>query len=62
MCFEPDARPPLPPVTGEAIDDRDLTLASRDGTQVAAHAARAVSPSAAGALIRAADRGQPESD
>ena len=25
MCFEPDARPPLPPVTGEATDDRDLT-------------------------------------
>lgn len=51
MCFEPDARPPRPPVTGEAIDDRDLTLSSRDGTPVAAHAARAGSPSGAGIVI-----------
>ncbi len=51
MCFEPDARPPLPPITGEALDDRDLTLTSRDGTTVAAHAARAGSPSGAGMVI-----------
>lgn len=51
MCFEPDARPPLPPIGGDAVDDRDLTLTSRDGTPVAAHAARAASPSGAGVVI-----------
>jgi carboxymethylenebutenolidase len=51
MCFDADARPPLPPIRGGALDSRDLTLRSRDGTEVAAHAARAESPSGAGIVI-----------
>lgn len=51
MCFDTDARPPLPPISGGAIDARDLLLRSRDGTEVAAHAARAESPSGAGIVI-----------
>jgi carboxymethylenebutenolidase len=51
MCFDSDARPPLPPIRGGALDSRDLTLTSRDGTGVAAHAARADSPSGAGVVI-----------
>jgi carboxymethylenebutenolidase len=51
MCFDSDARPPLPPIRGGAIDARDLLLHSRDGTEVAAHAARAESPSRAGIVI-----------
>jgi carboxymethylenebutenolidase len=51
MCFDADARPPLPPIRGGALDARDLTLVSRDGTAVAAFAARADAPSGAGIVI-----------
>jgi carboxymethylenebutenolidase len=51
MCFDTDARPPLPPIRGGALDARDLTLTSRDGTGVAAYAARADAPSGAGIVI-----------
>jgi len=51
MCFDVDARPPLPPIRGAALDSRDLTLTAADGTQVAAHAARAAEPTGAGIVI-----------
>jgi carboxymethylenebutenolidase len=51
MCFSTDARPPLPPIRGAALDARDLVLNSRDGTRVAAYAARAERPSGAGIVI-----------
>lgn len=51
MCFDDDARPPLPPIRGGAIDARDLLLASNDGTQFAAYAARAERPTGAGIVI-----------
>lgn len=51
MCFDVDARPPLPPIRGSALDSRDLTLTSADGTLVAAFAARAEQPSGGGIVI-----------
>lgn len=51
MCFDVDARPPLPPIRGSALDARDLTLTSADGVQVAAYAARADRPSGPGVVI-----------
>ena len=51
MCFDNDSRPPLPPIRGGALDARELTLTSRDGTAVPAYAARAESPSGAGVVI-----------
>lgn len=51
MCFDTDARPPLPPIRGGSIDAGPRTLVSRDGTSVAAYAARAESPSGAGIVI-----------
>ena len=51
MCFDTDSRPPLPPIRGGAHDARLLELTSRDGTQVAAYAARADMPSGAGIAI-----------
>jgi carboxymethylenebutenolidase len=51
MCFDTDARPPLPPIRGGAIDAGPVTLASRDGTSVLAYAARADRPSGAGIAI-----------
>ena len=51
MCFDEKARPPIPPIRGSALDSRDLTLTAADGTQVAAHAARAAEPTGAGMVI-----------
>ena len=51
MCFDDDARPPLPPIRGGAIDARDLSLTSGDGTEFAAYAARAERPSGASIVI-----------
>lgn len=51
MCFDADARPPLPPIRGSALDARDLVLTSADGTGIAAYAARAEKPSGAGIVI-----------
>lgn len=51
MCFDTDARPPLPPIRGGSVDARDLTLTSRDGTAFAAYAANAEQPSGAGVVI-----------
>ena len=51
MCFDNDSRPPLPPIRGGALDARELTLTSRDGTAIPAYAARAESPSGAGIVI-----------
>lgn len=51
MCFETDARPPLPPIRGGAADGRDITLTSRDGTRVAAFAARAERSGGPGIVI-----------
>ena len=51
MCYDADARPPLPPIRGSALDAAELTLTSADGTRVAAYAARAAAPSGAGMVI-----------
>jgi carboxymethylenebutenolidase len=51
MCFDTDARPPLAPIRGSALDARDLTLTSRDGTEFAAYTGTPESPSGAGAVI-----------
>lgn len=51
MCFDAHARPPLPPIRGAALDARDLTLTSADGTRFAAYAARAEKPSGAGIVV-----------
>ena len=41
MCYDLDARPPLPPITGGAGDAQAITLTSADGTPFAAYSARA---------------------
>ncbi len=51
MCYDADARPPLPPISGAALNAGELTLPSADGTRVAAYAARAATPSGAGIVI-----------
>jgi carboxymethylenebutenolidase len=51
MCFDDRARPPIPPIRGSALDARDLTVTSADGTQLMAYAARAAEPTGAGMVI-----------
>jgi carboxymethylenebutenolidase len=51
MCHPTDARPPLPPIRGGAVDARDLELTSADGTRLAAHAAVAERPGGPGIVV-----------
>jgi carboxymethylenebutenolidase len=51
MCYDTDARPPLPPIRGSALDETDLILTSADGTRLRAHGARADHPGDAGIVI-----------
>jgi carboxymethylenebutenolidase len=51
MCHETDARPPLPPIRGGAIDAHDLTLTSTDGTRFSAHLAVAEHPGGPGIVV-----------
>jgi carboxymethylenebutenolidase len=51
MCYELDARPPLPPIRGAAGDAASVTLTSADGTRVAAFGARAAVPGGPGIVV-----------
>lgn len=51
MCYDLDARPPLPPIRGAAGDSGSLTLRADDGVEMAAYAARAAEPGGAGMVI-----------
>ena len=51
MCYDLDARPPLPPIRGAAADAGDLVLTASDGTSFAAYAARAERAGGAGIVV-----------
>jgi carboxymethylenebutenolidase len=51
MCYDDEARPPLPPIRGAAGDAGPLTLTAADGTQLAAYAARAGQPGGPGMVV-----------
>jgi len=51
MCFDRDARPPLPPIAGAAAEQGDLVLTAADGNRLAAYFARAADPTGAGIVI-----------
>jgi carboxymethylenebutenolidase len=51
MCFELDSLPPIPVVSGAAVEHRDLELESGDGTRFAAFAAQPDEPTGAGVVI-----------
>jgi carboxymethylenebutenolidase len=51
MCYDADARPPLPPVRGGATDATEAVLTSADGTRVAAYRARAAQPGGPGIVV-----------
>src|SRR5215210_2460867 len=51
MCFDLNARPPIAPIAGGALDGKDLTLVSADGTRFMAFSARAAQPTGAGMIV-----------
>jgi carboxymethylenebutenolidase len=51
MCFDLNARPPILPIAGGALDARDIELTSGDGTRFSTYAARAANPSGSGMLV-----------
>jgi carboxymethylenebutenolidase len=51
MCFDDDARPPIPPIAGGALDAGETILTADDGTRLRAWRARAAEPTGAGMII-----------
>jgi carboxymethylenebutenolidase len=51
VCYDLDARPPLPPISGAAGDSASLALTSADGNQVAAFSARAEKAGGPGMVV-----------
>ena len=57
MCYENNARPPLPPIMGGSTDEGDLVLTAADGNRFRAYAARAATPTGAGVVVIPDPRG-----
>ncbi len=51
MCFDPDSRPPIPPIAGGAIDAEEIVLRAGDGGRFAGLLARADDPSGAAIIV-----------
>jgi carboxymethylenebutenolidase len=51
MCFDHDARPPIKPIDGGALDPREIELVAADGNRFAAFTARAATPTGTGIVI-----------
>src|SRR5438309_10339555 len=57
MCYSDDARPPLPPISGAAADQGDMTLKAADGNEFMAYFARSSKPTGAGMAVMPDVRG-----
>jgi carboxymethylenebutenolidase len=51
MCYDLDARPPVPPISGGAGDGEDIVLTARDGNRFMAYIARSAQPGNAQVVI-----------
>jgi len=51
MCFELDSTPPVPPISGAAVEHERLTLTAADGTDFAAFLAVPETPRPAGIVV-----------
>ncbi|MBI2964741.1 MAG: dienelactone hydrolase family protein [Chloroflexi bacterium] len=51
MCVPYDSRPPIPPISGAAVDTKDLALTSSDGTKFAAFRASGGRPGSPGVVV-----------
>jgi carboxymethylenebutenolidase len=57
MCYDLDARPPLPPIHGAAGDASRLTLEASDGARISAYSARAERSGGPGIVVMPDVRG-----
>lgn len=57
MCYSDAARPPLPPISGAAADQGEMTLKAADGNEFMAYFARASKPNGAGMVVMPDVRG-----
>ena len=57
MCFPYDAKPPIAPIAGAAIDTEDVTLTASDDTEFATFVARAEKPLGAAIVVMPDVRG-----
>ena len=51
MCFEPDSSPPIPPISGAAVEHEDLVLEAADGNRFSAFVAAPDDPAAVGVVV-----------
>ncbi len=51
MCYDSNARPPLPPIAGGTADGKDIVLTASDGNRFAAYIARSGNASGAQVVI-----------
>ncbi len=51
MCYDLDARPPIPPISGGSADAEDIVLTAQDGNRFAAYMANSAKPDGAQVLI-----------
>jgi len=51
MCFDDEARPPIAPIAGGALDAGETILTAADGNRLRAYRARAAEPTGAGIVI-----------
>jgi len=51
MCFEPDSSPPIPRISGAAVEHEDLVLEAADGNRFSAFVAAPDDPAAVGVVV-----------
>jgi carboxymethylenebutenolidase len=51
VCFDHDSSPPVPPISGAAVEHQDLVLEAGDGNRFAAFAANPEEPTTAGVVV-----------
>jgi len=51
MCFDLDSHPPIPPISGGALDSERVVLTAADGNRFSAFRARPADPTGAGIVI-----------
>ncbi|MBI4787681.1 MAG: dienelactone hydrolase family protein [Chloroflexi bacterium] len=51
MCYDLDARPPIPPISGAAGDGQDIVITASDGNRFSAYMSRSPQPKGAEVLI-----------
>ena len=51
MCYDDNARPPIPPISGGAADGKEIVITAQDGNKFSAYIAYAEKPDGPQVLI-----------